>query len=183
MADYGKTGGPQLNLSSPDGNTDKSFGINDSGDVEINSQIIRPLQQVTNDPGSPQNGDSWYNTTLKRFKSREDDSTVVMDASYNHVVLTDGANIAWDADLGSGAEITLGGNRTLDNITNLQAGRYCLIVKQDATGSRTLSYGSLYKFPAGSSPTLTTTANAVDVLTFTSCGVAIWFTGIEKDLS
>jgi hypothetical protein len=39
-------------------------------------------------------------------------------------------------------------------------------IKQDATGSRTLSYGTLYKFSSGVAPLLSTAASAVD---FMSC--------------
>jgi hypothetical protein len=34
--------------------------------------------------------------------------------------------------------------------------------EQDGTGSRTVSFGSMWKFPAGAAPTATTTASAVD---------------------
>lgn len=52
--------------------------------------------------------------------------------------LTDGATITWDYSVGYNAEVTLGGNRTLD-ITNIEEGDYGTItVFQDGTGSRTL---------------------------------------------
>jgi hypothetical protein len=41
-----------------------------------------------------------------------------------------------------------------------------IVITQDGTGSRTLAYGGYFKFPAGTAPTLTTTANAVDVLAY-----------------
>ena len=37
-----------------------------------------------------------------------------------------------------------------------------IIVTQDGTGSRTLSYAGAWEFPGGTAPTLTTTANAQD---------------------
>ena len=80
--------------------------------------------------------------------------------------LTDAANIAWDMSNGNMADVTLGGNRTLDNPTNLVNGSAVLIVKQDATGGRTLAFGTAYKFPGGVAPTLSTAANAVDIITF-----------------
>jgi hypothetical protein len=40
---------------------------------------------------------------------------------------------------------------------------FYVVVTQDDTGSRTLAYGALYLFP-GNAHTLTTTANAVDVI-------------------
>ena len=49
-------------------------------------------------------------------------------------------------------------------------GVYVLRVKQDATGSRTLAYGSSYKFPGGVAPVLSTGPNDIDILTFLSDG-------------
>ena len=72
-------------------------------------------------------------------------------------VLTDAATIAYDVDLGINASVTLAGNRTLANPTNLRAGmRGSVVVTQDATGNRTLAYGSKWLFP-GNSHVLTTT--------------------------
>lgn len=81
--------------------------------------------------------------------------------------LTDGANISWDMDSGGFAYVTLGGDRTLDNPTNVEAGgMYRLKVVQDATGSRTLSYGVNFKFPGGVEPTLSSGASDIDLLEF-----------------
>jgi hypothetical protein len=88
--------------------------------------------------------------------------------------LTDAVNIATDCNLGNVHEVTLTDNRTLDNPTNLKAGAtYIWYIKQDATGSRTLAYGSAFKFPGGTAPTLTTDANAVDILTGVSDGTNV----------
>lgn len=85
--------------------------------------------------------------------------------------LTDATNIAWDLDGNQVAQVTLAGNRTLSNPTNMKAGNtYVLTVKQDATGSRTLAFGSNYKWPSGVAPTLSTAANAVDKFSFISDG-------------
>ena len=81
------------------------------------------------------------------------------------VALTDEATIAVDASLGNNFRVTLEGNRTLDNPTNLTDGwTFNIMVKQDATGSRTLAYGNKYAW-AGGAPTLTTTASARDQIT------------------
>lgn len=83
------------------------------------------------------------------------------------VVLTDGATITPDFAASNNFSVTLGGNRTLSNPSNLTAGQSGIIViTQDGTGSRTLAYGSNWKFANGAAPTLTTTANAVDVLAY-----------------
>lgn len=81
--------------------------------------------------------------------------------------LTDGATITPDFAVANNFSVTLGGNRTLANPTNLTAGQSgVIVITQDGTGSRTLAYGSYFKFPAGTAPTLTTTASAVDVLAY-----------------
>lgn len=95
---------------------------------------------------------------------------------FTQYTLTDGATISWDADLAQSATVTLAGNRTLANPTNLHAGAtYLLLVKQDATGSRTLAYGSNYKWPGGVAPVLTSgVANAIDMLSFYSDGTYLY---------
>ena len=81
--------------------------------------------------------------------------------------LTDGATITPDFAVANNFSVTLGGNRTLANPTNLTVGQSGVIkVTQDATGSRTLAYGSNWDFAGGTAPTLTTTASAVDILAY-----------------
>lgn len=77
--------------------------------------------------------------------------------------LTDGATITPDFAVANNFSVTLGGNRTLANPTNLTAGQSgSIFVTQDGTGSRTLAYGSYWDFAGGTAPTLSTTASAVD---------------------
>ena len=81
--------------------------------------------------------------------------------------LTDAATIAVDLDDNCHYKVQLGGNRTLGNPTNAVEGQTGFIeVEQDSTGSRTLSFGSNYRFVGGTAPTLTTTASARDVLAY-----------------
>jgi hypothetical protein len=83
------------------------------------------------------------------------------------VTLTDGATITPDFSTGNNFTVTLGDNRTLANPTNTTVGQSGVIyIVQDGTGSRTLGVGTHWHFPAGTAPTLTTTANAVDVFAF-----------------
>lgn len=91
--------------------------------------------------------------------------------NFGTTTLVDGANISWDLDDNQVSKVTLAGNRTLDNPTNMvDGGTYILRVIQDATGSRTLAYGTAYRWVGGAAPVLTTTANAVDYITFVSDG-------------
>lgn len=81
--------------------------------------------------------------------------------------LTDGATITPDFAVANNFSVTLGGNRTLANPTNITAGQSgVIVVTQDGTGSRTLAFGSYWKFSNGTAPTLTTTAAAVDVIAY-----------------
>jgi hypothetical protein len=81
--------------------------------------------------------------------------------------LTDAATITPDFNAANNYSLTIGGNRTLANPTNITAGQSgAIVITQDSTGGRTLAYGSYWKFPGGTVPTLTTTASAVDVLVY-----------------
>ena len=72
--------------------------------------------------------------------------------------------ISWDAQSGNVASLTATGNLTLNAITNATAGTYMLKVKQDSTGSRTLTLGSDFLKAGGTAITLSTAAGAEDVL-------------------
>ena len=77
--------------------------------------------------------------------------------------LTDAASIATDLALSNNYSVTLAGNRTLANPTNTVAGQSgSIFITQDGTGSRTLAYGTNFKFVAGTAPTLSTAASSID---------------------
>jgi hypothetical protein len=77
--------------------------------------------------------------------------------------------ITLDLNNGGNQSFTLTGNSTLANPSNLAAGMTgVLFITQDGTGSRTLAYGTYWDFPNQSAPSLTTTANAVDVIVWTA---------------
>lgn len=100
---------------------------------------------------------------------------VTSAALYTVNNLTDAATISWDLSLGAMAIVTLTDNRALANPTNLVSGAsYILIVKQDGSGSRTLSFGSTYKFSEGLDPVLSASPNAVDIITFLCDGTALY---------
>lgn len=81
-------------------------------------------------------------------------------------VLSDGANIATNAALGNHFQVTLAGNRTLDNPTNPTNGQRAVWeFIQDGTGSRTITLGSDFIFGTDvTSVTLTTTASKKDLM-------------------
>ena len=95
--------------------------------------------------------------------------------------LTDGATITPDFATANNFTVTLAGNRTIANPTNLTAGQSgSIFIVQDGTGSRTASWGSYWDFAAGAAPTLTTDANAVDRVDYvvrSSTSIHTVFTG------
>lgn len=110
-------------------------------------------------------------------------STNQVWAAADYVILTDAATISVDMSAFINATVTLGGNRTLGNPTNTKNGQSGVIeIVQDATGSRTLSYGSNWEFAGGTAPVLSTTANATDALYYTvRSSTRIW-ASLVKDL-
>jgi hypothetical protein len=83
--------------------------------------------------------------------------------------LTDQATIAWDVIASPVAKVTLAGNRTLaaPSGTTPAAGQFVsLLIIQDGTGSRTITWNAVYEFASDTAPTLTTTANLGDIFIF-----------------
>jgi hypothetical protein len=81
--------------------------------------------------------------------------------------LTDASTVTWNALTQSVAKVTLGGNRTIGLASGGIAGAFIsILVIQDGTGSRTVSWNAAYEFAADTAPTLTTTANKGDLFVF-----------------
>ena len=77
--------------------------------------------------------------------------------------LTDAATVTPDFAASNNYTLTLGGNRTIANPTNLTAGQSgSIFLLQDGSGSRTVAWGSYWDFAGGVAPVLTTAARAVD---------------------
>lgn len=94
------------------------------------------------------------------------------------VALTDGTTISVDTSQGSHFRVVIAGNRTLANPTNPTDGQKVTFeIIQDATGSRTLSYGTAYAFSTDiPQPTLTTTPNKRDILGFVyNASTSLWY--------
>jgi hypothetical protein len=112
-------------------------------------------------------------------KADTSDFNTIANIDYTHVsaqhtkskatqeyTLTDGATITIDCTQSNVFQVTLGGNRTMAAPTSPLRGQVInLIIRQDATGSRTITWNSVFTWPGGTAPTLTTTANGVDVIT------------------
>ena len=96
-----------------------------------------------------------------------DDLITSAKLNYSEATLTDQATVTWDASTQDVCKLTLGGNRTLAAPTNNTTGQFIsILVIQDGTGSRTLTWNAVFEFAADTAPTLTTTASKGDVFVF-----------------
>ena len=103
--------------------------------------------------------------------------------NFNATTLTDGATINWDASANQVTSVTLGGNRTFAAPTNMvDGGAYVLIVVQDGTGSRTITWNSVFKWDGGTAPTLTTANGSRDQFVFVSNGTNMYEIGRALDV-
>ena len=81
--------------------------------------------------------------------------------------LTDGATPSWNALTQPVAKITIAGNRTIGAASGGVAGQFIsLLIIQDGTGSRTMTWNAAYEFKDDTAPTLTTTAAKGDLFVF-----------------
>jgi hypothetical protein len=126
----------------------------------------------TNYVGSSAN--SFANITYAPKISPTFTGTITIDANVASQILTDGATINWDVSLGSVATVTLGGNRIIAAPTNLKIGSYILHIIQDGSGNRTVTWNSVFKWPAGVAPVLTTTGNRRDLFSFVCDGTNLY---------
>lgn len=85
---------------------------------------------------------------------------------FGNGTLTDGATITWDLDKYPVANVTLGGDRTIEFINARAGGTYLLKVIQDPTGTRLLTWDSAIFWAGGTAPTLSTTGAFYDVFSF-----------------
>jgi len=89
----------------------------------------------------------------------------------------DGATITFNCATSPIHKTTLGGNRTLavSNVATSQA--FVVILLQDGTGSRTVTWWAGIKWPDAVAPVLTTTANRYDVFSFIYDGTNYYCVG------
>jgi prefoldin subunit 5 len=109
--------------------------------------------------------------SASQFREATSNDVVVTPAAVSGAMaeqqLTDAATVAWDMAAGFDFRVTLAGNRTLANPTNVTIGKKGRIrVIQDATGGRTLAFGTAYSFAGKVAPSLSAAAAAVDWLCY-----------------
>ena len=111
-------------------------------------------------------------------------SSFTRAAFFPEATLTDASTISWDVSTSSVAKVTLGANRTLGAATNAQTGQFVsLLIIQDGTGSRTVTFNAAYEFKDDTAPTLTTTAAKGDLFVFRYNGSKYLEVGRNQNLT
>lgn len=96
----------------------------------------------------------------------------VFSNGYTEEVATANTSTAYTIDLANGSVqiLTLTGNCTFTFPTVVSGKGFTLLLLQDATGSRTVTWPSSVKWPAGTAPTITATASKMDKYVFVANG-------------
>ena len=91
---------------------------------------------------------------------------------YTEEVATANTGTAYTIDLANGSVqiLTLTGNCTFTFPTATAGRSFFLLLKQDGTGGRTVTWPAAVKWPASTAPTITSTASRTDKFVFTADG-------------
>ena len=151
--------GADVNVA--DGGTTFGQFTNSSSDFVINAAVQDKDIIFKGDDG----GSAITSLTLDMSNSG---AAVFSAAAYNaEATLTDASTVTWNAITQPVCKVTLGGNRTIGLASGGVAGAFIsILVIQDGTGSRTVSWNAAYEFAEDTAPTLTTTASKGDLFVF-----------------
>ena len=176
----GAVGGPldsDLNGSElildADGDTSITADTDDQIDIKIANADHVKLTSSSGDTVIQQSTDA-KDIIIKQYDGTElvnfNDgaySSFTSAALNPEATLTDGATPSWNALTQPVAKITIAGNRTIGAASGGVAGQFIsLLIIQDGTGSRTMTWNAAYEFKDDTAPTLTTTAAKGDLFVF-----------------
>lgn len=98
--------------------------------------------------------------------------TVQLVNDYREAVVTANTGTAYTINIANGTvqNLTLTGNCTFTFPTATSGKSFILLLRQDGTGSRTVTWPAAVKWPGGTAPTITATASRLDKYIFTADG-------------
>ena len=153
----------------------KTFTSTIVGNISGNAGTVTNGVVTTGSYADPSWITSLANSKITGLGSAALQSSNFFSKSYGLTTDTDGATITFDMTSSSRHMVTIAGNRTLA-VSNDQVGQtFVIILSQDATGSRTVTWFSGIKWAGGTAPTLTTTANKSDIFTFIKIATGSYF--------
>lgn len=111
-------------------------------------------------------------TTATQTMTNKTVEAATFTNGYTEEVATANTSTAYTIDLANGSVqvLTLTGNCTFTFPTATAGKGFILLLKQDATGSRTATWPAAVKWPGGTAPTITATASKLDKYVFTADG-------------
>lgn len=113
-------------------------------------------------------------------------SSVLVPASVAYTAETTttyGATTTFNFSTFINTSVTLTGNITTMNVSNVKAGQAGQIrFIQDATGSRTTVWNSVFKFAGGVTPTLSSGAGDVDVLFYSCVSSSLCYASLSQNM-
>ena len=113
---------------------------------------------------------SAVNTNFTNLKTEVDD----LRAEKTLSTASDAATVTFNLETSHVFTVTLGGNRTLA-LSNATVGEaFVILLKQDGTGGRTVTWFSGISWASGVTPVLTTTASKTDIFGFICTAAGIY---------
>ena len=131
--------------------------------TSVTGAMILPVGTTAQQDAVPVAGYLRFNSTLSKLSFHNGTAWNAVGGNTAQV-LVDAAIINWDMILGDVASVTLAGNRAMAVPTNIAVGTSMLVVRQDATGGRTLTFPSIFQWTESTAPVLSVVANARNVI-------------------
>jgi len=176
-------------VANSDGTQTGDSDLENTGNAPVAGKVYEVVYTVTNRTagnvvavvGNQEGTDQNTNATFTELitASNTDILKIRADLDFDgdiDVVTMKLAQISWDLDDNEHCKITLDQNMLMDNPTNMvDGGEYILRILQDGTGTRTITWGSAFKWSGGTAPTLTTTATTgFDIIRFVCDGSSMY---------
>lgn len=192
-------------MSQSDLNVANGSGSVVRADINAHLDAIATLSSGATAPTTTFANMWWADTANNLLKRRNNANTAwisVMSLATGDLISSDTANVftaqqtplsaaltynvtqTWDCSAAQDATLTLTGNvTTFSAPTNQVAGTYYVLRMNVGTGPYSVTaWNAVFKFPAGTAPTLSATASAIDILVFRSDGTNMELVGISQDV-
>ena len=166
--------------------------ITNDGDVRVRKRLRTESIAMRPDAGDTPHVD-WYPTAValtdpaadtyrfyvqqsdgqlrQRFSSGTDVAVAEFTTQHTGFTVdsssTGSATYAWDTRADQVKHIVLDQDSTMSAPTNMVRGyKYTLVLQQDATGTRTVTWNQVFRWPGNAEPVLSEAPNRIDIFTF-----------------
>jgi hypothetical protein len=127
-------------------------------------------RSLTTDPSNGVEGDVYHNSVSNRLRTYEGAAWKDVTADQSLPEFDNGnsgTSLALSFLNGPAQKVTLTGNCAFTVSNNLKPGSTgVLVLIQDGTGTRTVTWPAAFKWAGGAAPTLSTAASSVDIVSF-----------------